>query len=182
MAPTPAPIPVGIAAAATAALMLLAPSFAAASEASARMAPPGTALAALAAPRVPHIAAATGAGASRWGAVYAAEGIGFRLGAGHATREAARRAAETRCRDEASATCHPVGAFAGSCGAVAQAMDRSVLFAAARPLTPAPRASASLGAGATEEEASRAALRTCTAQPGASGRLCLVVAAACGPR
>jgi hypothetical protein len=180
MAPTPAPIPVGIAAAA-AALMLLAPSFVAASEAGARAAPPGTALAALAAPRVPRIAAAI-AGASRWGAVYAAEGIGFRLGAGYATREGARQAAETRCRGEASSACRPVGEFAGSCGAVAQAVDRSVLFAAARPLTPAPLASASLGAGATEEEASRTALCTCAAQPGASGRICLVVAAACGPR
>ena len=96
-------------------------------------------------------------------------------------RDEAERAAAALCRRDASA-CQPVGTFTGRCGAVARSVDRAVLFAAARPLAPASAGAAALGGGATEGEASRAALRHCAERPGANGQICLVVATGCGPR
>jgi hypothetical protein len=153
--------------AAVALVLLIAPTLGGASASDPAPAQPVT-LAALAQPRVE---------APRFGAVYASVssyGLATSLG----DRGAARGAAEAQCQRRGG-DCRLVGEFAQRCGAVARAVDREVLFSL-RPLDGASVGPASLGAGESQDEASRAAVRACA--EGGTGHVCLVVAAACGGR
>ena len=113
---------------------------------------------------------------SSWGAIYApatgaADGLAMR-----ASRAEAQEAAAALCGKQGQA-CRLVAEFAGRCGAVAQAVDRSVLMALRPRDGGAVRATAAAG-GATEAAAGQAALERC-GQEGLG--VCVVAAAACAP-
>jgi hypothetical protein len=115
-----------------------------------------------------------------WGALYVA-GSHYGLAVNRPAHTEARGAAEALCaRQSGGAACRLAAEFTGRCGAVAQEVDRAVL-AALRPLGPAAIGATAAGAGATQEEAMRAAQEACARQSRGGG-ICIVTASACNGR